>query len=90
MNTSEEAQEYFEALVTRHMNKWGDTREKAEECQRSNLGYYSGYYSYEMQVKVERLFNAVHPIFGSINNSKPLTVGQIIEMGIHYGESEQS
>lgn len=42
----------------------GRTREESEEIERSNLGYYAGYYDAETRERVERLFGAVHPIFG--------------------------
>ena len=60
----EDAKQYFQACVA-----WLKTRsvikENAEKLARYNLGYYAGYYDQETQKRVERLFNAKHPIFGS-------------------------
>lgn len=61
-----EAKEYFERCVEHTMRfpKIKD-REEAEKIERSNLGYYAGYYSPEVGKRVNRLFGAVHPIFGT-------------------------
>ena len=60
----EDAKQYFDAYVA-----WLETRsvirKNAENIARYNLGYYAGYYDQETQKRVERLFNAKHPIFGS-------------------------
>ena len=61
----EDAAEYFEACVE-HCMRWGHTREEAESIERSNLGYYAGYYDSETRARVERLFNCAHPVFGAI------------------------
>lgn len=60
----EDADSYFEACVE-HSMRFGYTREQAEQIERSNLGYYAGYYDFETRLRVERLFKCVHPIFGS-------------------------
>lgn len=59
-----EAIEYFEACV-RHCMGHGKDRAEAEKIERSNLGYYSGYYDGETAQRVFRLFNCSHPIFGT-------------------------
>lgn len=61
----QEADDYFEWLVTYHM-QFVPTREEAERITRVNLGYYSGYYDHVTQLRVQRLFKCVHPIFGAI------------------------
>jgi len=45
----------------------------AEDIVRINLGYYAGYYGHDVQKRVEKLFLAVHPIFGSIKENPPTT-----------------
>jgi len=40
-----------------------------EQIVNTNLGYYAGYYSDEVRVRVERLFRCSHPIFGSIKDN---------------------
>lgn len=60
-----EAEEYFEACV-QHTMLFGKSREEAEKSERSNLGYFAGYYDNETARRVNLLFGAVHPIFGSM------------------------
>ena len=60
-----EAKEYFEALVTHHMKRWGKSRDEAEAAERSNLGYWAGYYHRETGRRILKLFGAAHPIFGT-------------------------
>jgi hypothetical protein len=66
----EKANAYFEQLVEHTMKYALDdkykTREAAEQVERSNLGYYAGYYSAGTRERVERLFLCQHPIFGAI------------------------
>lgn len=64
MTDPDEAAAYFEALVERNM-RFGNSREEAEKIERSNLGYYSGYGDSETMRRVNRMFGAVHPIFGA-------------------------
>ena len=61
----QDAKEYFEALVTRQIMHCGKTRVEAEKIERSNLGYWAGYYDRETAVRVLKLFGAAHPIFGT-------------------------
>ena len=78
---SVEAAEYFEACVE-HCMRFGASREEAEKIQRANLGYYAGYYNQETQERVERLFGAVHPIFGPVGGpDEPKTPEETFEMG---------
>lgn len=63
-----EAQAYFEKCVRHCMQFFEKTREEAEQIERFNLGYYSGYYSKEVAARVEALFRARHPIFGKVKN----------------------
>lgn len=60
-----EADEYFEKCVL-HSMLFVENREEAEKIERSNLGYYAGYYGEEVRRRVEKLFCCVHPVFGSI------------------------
>jgi len=70
MTEQADADEWFEALVERCMRS-GNTLEEAEAIERSNLGYFAGYYTHETRLRVERLFRCAHPIFG------PATAGPI-------------
>jgi hypothetical protein len=65
-----EADAYFERCVLHTLLYWDGegpvTREKAEALERTNLGYYAGYYGTETRARVERLFKCAHPYFGTI------------------------
>lgn len=61
------ANKVFEIIVAEHLKaRPQDSRAEAERIQRENLGYLAGYYDHETRVKLETLFGAVHPIFGSV------------------------
>lgn len=79
-----EADGYFERLVEHRMS-FGKTREEAETIERSNLGYWAGYYSHATRERVERLFRCEHPVFGSIAEKGPPTAEQAFEMGLRDG-----
>lgn len=79
MTDASEANDYFEALVEYAM-RFGRSREEAEKVERSNLGYYAGYYNLETRLRVERLFGCEHPFFGSAMDGQP-TPGEAFEIG---------
>ncbi|HUV67148.1 MAG TPA: hypothetical protein VMW24_24885 [Sedimentisphaerales bacterium] len=83
----EEADAYFESCVEHTMN-WGRTREKAEEVEKGNLGYYAGYYDHETRVRVERLFRCAHPVFGKASAGVP-TPEEAFKMGQDWGKEER-
>ena len=59
-----EADDYFERCVEHHVRAFGVPRAEAEIIERSNLGYWAGYYDHATRERVERLFNCAHWIFG--------------------------
>ncbi len=71
-----EADRYFEECV-RDCMSYGRSREEAEKIERSNLGYYSGYYDRETMQRVFRLYRCAHPVFGT---GSP-TVGEALAAG---------
>ncbi len=76
-----EAEQYFEALVLHTMTVGGQAREKAIEIEKSNLGYFAGYYGSETRERVERLFNCSHPIFGPVSKGEP-TAQEAFDAGV--------
>lgn len=64
MTEQQEADDYFEALVDRHVRQFALPRDVAERDVRANLGYIAGYYSVETMQRVNRLFRTTHPVFG--------------------------
>jgi hypothetical protein len=79
-----DARAYFKIIVDwimdNHENE-GKSREEIETITRSNLGYYAGYYSAETRLRVEKLFECEHPIFGSIAKNGSPTPEQAFKMG---------
>ena len=65
------------------------TREKCENIQRSNLGYYAGYFSNEVRERVERLYKCEHPLFGAIAKKGPPTPEQAFAMGLKMGKASR-
>jgi len=79
-----EADEYFRRLVE-HQISFGTTRERAEEVERQNLGYFAGYYDDETRARVERLFLCEHPVFGAIAENGPPTAEEALRAGLELG-----
>lgn len=61
-----DADDYFARCVEHTLTFGRHTQAEAEAVERSNLGYFAGYYDHETRERVERLFRCSHPIFGSI------------------------
>lgn len=80
------ADRIFEQCVQQHLKaRPQDDRERAEFVQRSNLGYFAGYYDSETRRRVEKLFKAVHPVFGSIEKHGEPSADLAFKMGQVYG-----
>ena len=88
MKTQEEADEWFKALVERHIRLSPCSREEAEKTERSNLGYYAGYYDSETRERVEQLFKCSHPIFGSIAVSGQPTAEEAFQKGLDFAKKD--
>lgn len=65
VQTKGEADAYWELCVSHTMKRFGKTREEAEIVERSNIGYFAGYYDSETSARVLDLFGSEHPIFGT-------------------------
>lgn len=52
----------------------------AEEIAKGNIGYYAGYYDHDVRIRVERLFQCSHPIFGQASLHEP-TVEEAFKAG---------
>lgn len=81
----QEAQQYltdYVAYIQRHLdqNPRNDTV-TAEQIAKSNLGYYAGYYSHKTRIRVEQLFDCVHPIFGKAREHKP-SAKEAFQLGV--------
>lgn len=83
-----EAKRYFEKCVTHSMG-FGKSRAEAETIERSNLGYYAGYYDNETRKRVERLFSCAHPVFGKAVEGTP-TPEEAFTMGMEMAGKGKS
>lgn len=82
IQTKEEADAYLESLVQWAMTRWGKSREEATAAEKSNLGYYSGYYDNETAQRVMRLFDCAHPIFGTTRPTPAEALGMGFKEGV--------
>lgn len=86
---TEEAKEYFDALVE-HCLKMSQKerpddnvdKTEAERIVHSNIGYWAGYHEKGTIEKVNELFGSFHPVFG---NSTP-TSSEAFNMGLELGK----
>jgi hypothetical protein len=91
LTVQEDADAYFEACVEHNM-RWSKqnneprSRQEAEVIERSNLGYFAGYYSNEVRERVEKLFKCAHPVFGAVAVCGAPTIEQAFNMGLRAGE----
>jgi len=81
ITSKSDAKQYLEEYI-KYCQNYQPDYEKAKELALSNLGYWSGYYKFEVQKRVEKLFGAVHPIFGSFLNKKPPTAKEAFQCGV--------
>jgi hypothetical protein len=93
VKTQAEADRYFKECVkhnleARRMRGEPEDLEKAEQTERSNLGYFAGYYSRETRERVERLFRCSHPVFGSLAKNGAPTPAQAFAAGMARGVTQ--
>lgn len=87
--TQKEADDILEQLTNMHALETGDSRERALEIQRSNLGYFAGYYSAGTRARVEELFSCAHPFFGAIAEKGQPTAEEAFKMGMQFGQASR-
>jgi len=77
-----EARVFFDESVRLTLKQWPRfSQEEAESHVKSTIAYYAGYYSNDVRARVERLFNCVHPFFGSIERDGPPSPDAAYQMG---------
>lgn len=89
MTDNREADAYFEECVQNTMERTSASRSEAEAIERSNLGYWAGYYDHETRVRVERLFGCIHPVFGSAD-AGPVSAEEAFRKGIACGRRQRA
>lgn len=85
IETKEEAENYLEDYAY-HIWAQGKGIKNTEAMQiaKDNIGYFAGYYSREVRERVEKLFNAPHPILGSVHLN--LSSQEVFELGKAWAE----
>jgi hypothetical protein len=85
ITTKKEATEYFNVLVEYIMQhatkKEYKTPKGAATLLKSNLGYFAGYFSPSTMLRVFKLFNCQHPIFGKVVPTAKEAFAKGLEMG---------
>lgn len=61
----------------------------AENTIKANLGYMAGYYDGATAEKINRLFGAVHPIFGTSTYFQDVSPEQAFQMGMDLMKKRQ-
>ena len=84
-----EAMRFLEELCVVLASEYGLSPENALATARSNLGYYAGYFPHEVRVRVERLFDAPHPLLGTALNG-PISMEAAFAIGQLHGLRDQS
>lgn len=83
--TKEEAKAFLNAYVASiRSERKCDEVEAMKICQ-SNLGYFVGYYPIEYRLRIEELFEATHPIFGSIKKDGIPSIEIAYKKGLKLG-----
>lgn len=82
--TQVEADRLLARLVDAVVEVRGISAEEAACSVRRDLGYYAGYHSHDTRLRVEALFNCVHPYLGAAANGQ-LSGDEIQRIGIAMG-----
>ena len=80
----DDAQQYFKdyvAYITRALINDTPGGKTPEEIAKINLGYYAGYYSIETRLRVEELFDCVHPYLGSVKEKANWQTDELLALG---------
>lgn len=82
-----EADAYFVRCVEHTMRLHPElTLQEAQQAERHNLGYWTGYKSHTVAERVERLFSACHPYLGPVQWRHEYNAEEIFEMGRKLGQ----
>ncbi len=87
IDDAEEADAYFQQLVSEVVRTTGMTRAHAERLERNNIGYFAGYMSRDVRLRCEQFYKAIHPVLGPVLETEKLTPEQIFERGIRWAEA---
>jgi len=82
-----ECEEFFRQYIDYIVSETGITVEEATERAKSNFGYFAGYFSEEIRKLIEDTYEAMHPIFGSVDNH--VTPDQAYQLGLEMGKKHK-
>ena len=85
--TTEEAELWMEKEVAHYVENHGETVTKAMSIIKCNIGYMAGYCDDATAKKIHRLFNAVHPIFGTATYHEDVSFEEPFGIGRKLGEA---
>jgi hypothetical protein len=89
ITTQEEADAYFEECVEHQLAMHeGMPRSRAEDVERQNIGYWSGYGKLETRARVEHLFKCRHPILPPVNEPQP-DPAQLMQIGFDWARANK-
>ena len=87
---AEDAKQYLASYVAWLEAAWArdgkTSKEPAIDIAKANLGYWAGYYSESTRIRVEKLFECEHPVFGSIEKNGIPTAKEAFNLGVKMGE----
>lgn len=75
--------------IRRYWIEFNKPMTEAESIIKQNLGYMAGYYDHDTAQKINRLFDATHPIFGTASYHQELTPRDALEAGIEFAVRER-
>ena len=81
IRTKQQADEYFEFLVSWRTKEFSMPRDEAERIERNNVGYWTGYLDEATARRVMELFQVEHPFFGTEFPS----LDEAFEIGVRAG-----
>ena len=86
--TEKEAQAYLELCIQHSVASGQLSREQAEALERENIAYWAGYCDHKTRLRVERLYQVTHPVFGPASDG-PVTFAQAMALGERFAAQRQ-
>jgi hypothetical protein len=81
----DEASQYINDYIEWIITNFQKSEDEATDIAKSNLGYWSGYYSHDERLDFQEIFGIEHPIFGS----KTPTAKEAFEMGVKFSKNNK-
>lgn len=88
--TQEDAEVWMKREIKKYMDEFGYDEEKTRKIILTNLGYIAGYYDHDTAQKIDRLFGAEHPIFGSSTYHQDMSPEEAFDLGQKTAKDRES